>query len=96
MINEQNKEKIITIISALYPTIKIYLLGSQATGKAGAGSDVDIALDNGQRMERKDIGEIRDMLNASNIPHIFDILDYRSISPSFQEIIQKEGILWKQ
>lgn len=95
MINEKHKQIIINLISALQPQVKIYLFGSQATGTATRGSDVDIALDAGSEMERVDVGEVRDVLNATNMLYKFDVVDLHFVPEKMQEMILKEGILWK-
>ena len=94
-IREEDKNKIIRLISALQPDVKIYLFGSQATGTSSRGSDVDIALDAGKRMDRVDVGEIRDVLNETNILYKFDVVDFRGVPENMQKMILSEGILWK-
>lgn len=92
--NNQIKEKIINVIHALIPQADIYLFGSRATEQHHAKSDFDIALDAGQPLNRLDVGEIRDMLNASNIPYQFDIVDFHNVGQDLKNDIIKEGILW--
>jgi uncharacterized protein len=94
-IEEQYKQKIINLIVALHPQIKIYLFGSQATGTQVHGSDIDIALDAGKQMKRSAVGEIREVLNATDIPYKIDVVDLHLISEKMREMILKEGILWK-
>ncbi len=94
-IQEEDKNKIIRLISALQPDVKIYLFGSQATGKSSRGSDVDIALDAGKKMNRVDVGEIRDVLNETNILYKFDVVDFHGVPENMQKMILSEGILWK-
>lgn len=94
-INENYKQKIISLITALHPQVKIYLFGSQATGTQVHGSDIDIALDNGKPMKRSVVGEVREILNATNIPYKIDIVDFNTVSEKMQNLILKEGVLWK-
>jgi predicted nucleotidyltransferase len=94
-LNEEYKKKIINLIVALQPTVKIYLFGSQADNTQVHGSDIDIALDAGARMKIVDVGEIREILNATNIPHKIDVVDFHFVSSDMQRMILKYGILWK-
>lgn len=94
-INEATKQKIIRIITALVPDARIYLFGSHARGTPRMGSDVDIALDTGKMMELADVDEVKELLNSSNMPYRFDVLDLHFISDDFRENIKKEGLLWK-
>lgn len=67
-IKEQYKEKIIGILSTLFPQAKVYLFGSRAEGKYSEFSDIDIAIDAGKKIEYVHIDEANSMLANSNIP----------------------------
>lgn len=94
-LQEEYQTKIITLISALLPKVKIYLFGSRAREKNHETSDIDIALDAGEKMTLVDVGEVREILNATNIPYKIDVVDFHRVYPAMQEMILKEGILWK-
>lgn len=95
-LDERTKRIIIAVIAALIPHAKIYLFGSRARGTHKEYSDVDIAVDAGERLAYSQIGEARDMLNASNIPLKFDVLDFQRVDQAMQDSIRKDGILWKE
>lgn len=95
IIDEEAKRKIIGILTVLFPEAKIYLFGSRAKGNPRPFSDIDIALDSGEKIELSRIGEARDMFKGSNIPLNFDFVDLQSVHPDFREAVLKEGILWK-
>lgn len=94
-IDERTKHIIIGVISTLFPQAKIYLYGSRARGTYKHGSDIDVAIDAGKKLERVDVGEARDMLNESNIPYKIEVVDFHNIPDQMQKNILKEGILWK-
>ncbi len=93
-IDEKIKRKIIAIIRAVLPNVKIYLFGFRATGHFRERSDIDIALDDRKKLDRLDVMEIKDMLEASNIMLHFDILDLYAVDATMKEKILKQGILW--
>lgn len=95
-ISDQEKQKIIRLIHAIIPDAKIVLFGSYAQNRATHGSDVDLALDCNQPIERKYISEIKDILSASDIYHIIDIVDFHKAPEELQNIITTEGILWSK
>jgi predicted nucleotidyltransferase len=95
-IPEEHKTKIINLIKALHPNVKIYLFGSQATNTAARGSDIDIALDAGKRMDLVEVGEVRDILNETRIPQKIDVVDFHQVPETMRYLILKEGILWKE
>lgn len=72
----------------------LFFFGSRTLGTQRQGSDIDIAIDMGTKLERCNIGEARDMLNASNMPYHFDIVDLYGVPDEMRKIILKEGIVW--
>jgi predicted nucleotidyltransferase len=95
-VEEKYKQKIIALISALIPQAKIYLFGSRARKTHGSRSDIDIALDAGSPLNRVDVGEVREVLNATNIPYKIDVVDLYFVSKDMQEMIESEKVIWKQ
>lgn len=95
-IDENSKRKIIAVISALIPEATIYLFGSRARGTQSQWSDIDIALDAGEKLSRYDIGEIKSMFEASSMPYRVDIVDFHTVSDDMQKSILDEGIIWKK
>ena len=95
-IDDSIKRKIIRVVHALLPGMKVYLYGSRARGTHRAGSDIDIALDAGHNISRFQVSELRDMLNASNIMYKIDVVDLHAIPEEMRSVILAEGILWKE
>jgi len=89
------KEKIIGILTVLFPKAKIYLFGSRARGTYSKKSDIDIAIDEGKEIRPMRMGEAKGMFEASTIPYKVDILDFHCTSDKMRSNILKEGILWK-
>ena len=96
-IETEYKEKIIGILTVLFPKAKVYLFGSRARGTVSKISDIDLAIDNGQKILPIGLlAEARDMLNASNIPYKIEIVDFYSVSTLMQNQINQDGIIWKK
>ncbi len=89
------KNRIITIIGMFFPHAKIYLFGSYARGDFGHSSDIDIAIDNLERLPIVEKQQIKNMIEALNMTQNVDIVDFNSVPQEFQQSIIKEGILWK-
>lgn len=89
------KDKIVVLLSALFPHAKIYLFGSRATGRNSPFSDIDIAIDAGKRLPIANVDEAKSVMEALNIPYKVDIVDFHYISPAMQNIIMKEKVVWK-
>lgn len=89
------KDAIIKIISAFYPAAKIYLFGSYARGKQKWGSDIDIAIDTGSRLDIHQRQFLWNLLDALPTAQKIDLVDIHSIPNQMREIILKEGVLWR-
>lgn len=94
-VDQEYKDKIVAVVSALFPNAKIYLFGSRARGTHGEWSDIDIAIDAEKKLPRVDVGEVRDMLRESNIPYKIDVVDLHGVSEEMRKMILQEGVLWK-
>lgn len=94
-IDKETKEKIINLISALMPKVKIILFGSRARGTHGKWSDIDIALDAGKILPVADVDEIKSIFKGTNIPYKIEIVDFHSVSKDMQSAIKNEGVIWK-
>jgi len=84
----------IRVLKALFPSAKIILYGSRARGDARPHSDIDIAIDVGEKVSRYDINEAQSMLSEMNIIYKVDIVDYHAVSEVLQKEIDKDGVLW--
>ena len=95
-IDEKTKSKIIAVISALMPDVKIYLFGSRARGTNSPSADIDIALDGGKELPVADVDEIKGMFKESNIMYKIDVVDFHSITDLMRREILQERKIWKQ
>ena len=93
-LKKQYKEQLIAIIHSYLPGAKIYLFGSRATRKEKEGSDIDIAIDIGKKIDHtiylKIVGEIAE----SNIPMEVDVVDFLEANEKLKNDIVREGIIW--
>ena len=95
-LEEPIKEKIIQVLTALFPKAKIYLFGSRATGNNRPLSDIDIAIDAGKQLPIEAIDEAMAVMSSLNIPYKVDIVDFHHVSSIMQDLIKKEKIVWKE
>lgn len=93
MIKGQNI--IVQLLDVLHPGIKIYLFGSRARKTNRPTSDIDLALDVGRVLSLTEMGPMRNIIDALNIPQKVDIVDMNAIPQDLKDIILKEGIAWK-
>lgn len=84
------KAKIISLCQAIIPNATVWLYGSRARGDFSKSSDIDLALDAGAPIGYLLIGELKDVLEAANIYHRFDIVDLQALPGNeFKSVIQR-------
>lgn len=94
-IKKEYQEKMLRVLTALFPDAKIYLFGSRARGTHNEFSDVDLAIDAGHKMEFRATGEAKDVMEALYIPYKVDVVDFHRVSEELGKTILSEGIQWK-
>jgi predicted nucleotidyltransferase len=91
----KHKPSIIKIITAFYPNAKIYLFGSFARATEKQGSDIDIAIDTGKRLNLHERQFLWNLLDALPTAQRIDLVDMHAIPDNMRESILKNGIPWK-
>lgn len=93
---EAYKAIILPIIIKYLPNSKVLLYGSRARQDDKPGSDIDIALDLGKKIDPTILSNIKGDLEESNLPINYDIIDLYTASEQMQANIRKDGVLWQQ
>jgi len=94
-VDSDYKKIILDIITKYIPHAKIILFGSRARKDSKEGSDIDIALDNGKKIEPHLMVTIKTDIDESSLPIYFDIVDVHNTSERMKQQILKDGIVWK-
>jgi predicted nucleotidyltransferase len=94
---EETEIAIIEAAEAHLPHASLYLFGSRARGVAGRRSDFDLAIVPGKdftETERMAFNEAHE--ESTRIIYPIDLVDWHEASPSLQQRIREEGVLWKK
>jgi len=71
-------------------TAVVWVFGSRATGTARRASDLDLAIDAGRPLTRKETGTLLDAFEESDLPYTVDVVDLHTVAPSFRAIIERD------
>lgn len=93
-LKEHYKNELIFIIRKYLPNAIIYLFGSRALNKERAGSDIDIAIDAGHKIDHSIILKILIDVEDTTIPMKIDLVDLQSASEDLKLDILREGVRW--
>ena len=86
---------IIKVFLRTQPVKRAYLFGSYARGKARQGSDIDIAIDVGKRLNLHEWQFLWNLLDALPTAQNIDLIDMHRIPEEMRESILNKGIAWK-
>lgn len=82
-----------TILSNSLPkTARVYVFGSRALGTTKRSSDLDLAIDLGRVLDRKETTQLVLAFEDSDLPYKVDIIDLHSVDASFKQIIEKDQV----
>ena len=95
-VEERYKKKLISIISKHLPQAKIYLYGSRAREDSRQGSDIDLAVDAGEKINWGILCKITSEIDDSTIPFFVDVSDLYNVSEDFKKTIAKDFVAWKE
>ncbi len=90
-----SKEHIIDILKSSLLSkhkIAVLLFGSYAKGNAKKDSDIDLAIKGSAPLDLSFWSQLEEEFRNSDIPQKIDLVDYHRVSPSFQRVIDRDGI----
>ena len=76
------------ILLEFLPGVEVRVFGSRVKGDFKDWSDVDLAIVAEARIDPKTLTLLKGAFEDSDLPYRADLLDWRNISPEFQELIQ--------
>ncbi len=73
---------------------KVWIFGSRAKNTAQDYSDLDLALEGKEKIDKAIISQLKEAFEGSLLPYTVDILDLNDISNEFKTIIDQQKILF--
>jgi len=69
----------------------VRVFGSRAGGKPKPWSDLDLSLEASESLPLSMLAGLREAFSESALPWKVDLVDYRTVSPEFAAIIDRDG-----
>lgn len=90
-VKEEYLKELKDIFTKYCPKAEIWAYGSRVKNDCHSGSDLDLVVKSFNE-DNKHLGELKDLLNDSDIPFLMDIQDFEKLPKYFQDEIKKEYI----
>jgi predicted nucleotidyltransferase len=82
-------------MAAHFPEARLLAFGSRVTGGSHGGSDLDMAIDAGTKLDGQGLSAFLDELEESNFTTLYDVFDFHRLTPKMQQnILEKFVVLW--
>lgn len=94
-LTQEYKNWILKAITYHFPNARVVLFGSRARGTNAPGSDVDLAIDNRSPIPLGEMARTRVTLQNLPLALEMDIVDIHNIPQELRDIIEQEGVIWK-
>lgn len=69
------------VLKRTVPEADVWIYGSRVRGEARRFSDIDLAMDAGAPLSLGTLAELRDALEASDLPYRVDLTDLANVAP---------------
>lgn len=80
------------ILKQIIPTRPVVVFGSRTTNVFKTHSDLDLCVMGDQALSLTQYAQLKEAFSESDLPMRVDIIDWATITPEFQKIVQKHSI----
>lgn len=91
-LNPKHHKIVSDILYEIVPRAKVLVFGSRAKWSAKDSSDLDLAIDAGRPLTRKEESTLAEAFDESDLPYKVDVVDLHNVSESFKHIILRDGV----
>jgi predicted nucleotidyltransferase len=88
-LSPKHRETVKRILAEYVPESEVRVFGSRVAGTLKDYSDLDLAIVGPGELDSDVMMRLREAFEESDLPIRVDVLDWRAVSPSFREVIDK-------
>src|SRR5438045_3229546 len=89
----EHRRLVVAVVRAELPnSVRTWVFGSRATGRARPYSDLDLAIDAGRRLTLDESARLAEAFSDSDLPYCVDIVDWQAIDDRFRRLIAAERV----
>jgi len=87
-VSEEQYNWIKKILKTYLPGTRVFVFGSRARGDHKKYSDLDLAIESAETIQKKTWSELQEQFSESSIPFKIDLVEMSKIEPDFKKAIQ--------
>ena len=92
-LSANHRRLVLHILHAHLPrSIKAWVFGSRATGRARRYSDLDLVIDAGRRLTLDEVANLAEAFRDSDLPYRVDFVDWHDIDDRWRRTIATERV----
>lgn len=88
-------DKVFGLLETKFPSANIFLFGSRARDLNMITADIDIGIEESQKIDLIKLERVKEEIDKLNIPYKIDLVDFKRVSDRFYKIAKKEIVRWK-
>ena len=90
-ITRKEHDIVLELVRQYFPCCEVRVFGSRYKGQAKPYSDLDLVLLGDDVLDWKQLAELKEAFQESELPFRVDVLDWHSLSPEFRKVIETGG-----
>ena len=92
-ISPKHLDAVKTILSEFVPDCNVWAFGSRCKGTARKYSDLDLCIEDNEKLDWKLLANLKEALMESDLPFRVDLLDYHSMPEHFRRNIDSGEVI---
>ncbi len=88
-------DKIFLYLRQEFPEAQMFLFGSIVSAKPNIFHDIDIGIEDVDKIPLLKLQHIKEIIDDMNIPYKVDIVDFKRVSAGFYKTAKEKIIEWK-
>ncbi len=88
-LDDKNLDIVKNILNKTVPDANVVIFGSRAIGNIKPHSDIDLCIMGNETLSLLQIAELKEAFSNSDLPVRVDIVEWATITPEFQQVIEK-------
>lgn len=92
-LTETEHNIVVEVLKEYHPKYTFYYYGSRVKGTFSKTSDLDILIKGKEEISLKELVQLKEKFDESNLPYIVNFTDYNNIDKNFYNLIKNDLVM---